>query len=303
MKIIDAHAHIAKPISGYCRRGELRAIGGGKARWANGEVMKLIPEGYGDMDFTAEAALRIMDENNVEKSVLVQGSMYGFQNEYTAEAVKKYPDRFAGACTVDPFAKNCLETLDRMIGRLGFRSVKFETSSGGGLMGFHNDFALDGAEMTSIYDVISKKSMTLILDIGDYTMESYQPVAVAKIAMRYPQMKIVVCHLLAPLPHCETILQQGLKELKRENVWFDTAALPCIAAPEVYPYPTALNAIRMAKDIVGADKLLWGTDMPMTVTMDSYQHLIDYVASEKIFTDAELENFYYKNAHGVYFDF
>ena len=303
MKIIDAHAHIAKPIAGYCRRGELRAIGGGKARWANGDVMKLIPDGYGDMDFTAESALRMMDENHVEKTVLVQGSMYGFQNEYTAEAVAKYPNRFTGACTVDPFAKNCMETLNRLTEELHFHSIKFEASSGGGLMGFHNDFALDGPEMTKIYDVIAKKSMTLVLDIGDHTMESYQPMAVANIAKRYPGLRIVVCHLLAPLPKCELVLEQGLKKLKYDNVWFDTAALPNIAAPEVYPYPTSLNAIRMAKEIVGAKHLMWGTDMPMTVTMDSYRHLMDYISTQNIFTDSELEDFYYNNAQEVYFNF
>ncbi len=32
MKIIDAHVHLVEIIAGYGRRGELRAIGDGKAR-------------------------------------------------------------------------------------------------------------------------------------------------------------------------------------------------------------------------------------------------------------------------------
>lgn len=31
MKKIDAHLHLAQIVAGYCRRGELRAIGGGRA--------------------------------------------------------------------------------------------------------------------------------------------------------------------------------------------------------------------------------------------------------------------------------
>ncbi len=31
MKKIDAHLHLANPVAGYCRRGESRAIGGGRA--------------------------------------------------------------------------------------------------------------------------------------------------------------------------------------------------------------------------------------------------------------------------------
>lgn len=29
---IDAHLHLAQVVAGYCRRGELRAVGGGKAK-------------------------------------------------------------------------------------------------------------------------------------------------------------------------------------------------------------------------------------------------------------------------------
>ena len=84
MKKIDAHLHLAKIVAGYCRRGELRAIGGGKCQWGSGEVFQLFPQtgDYGDDCFTAEQALAIMDRNNVEKAVLMNGSMYGFQNIY-----------------------------------------------------------------------------------------------------------------------------------------------------------------------------------------------------------------------------
>ena len=91
MKKIDAHLHLAKVLAGYCRRGELRAIGGGKAQWGSGEVFQLLPTTgeYGDDCFTAEQALAIMDRNNVEKAVLMNGSMYGFQNIYHEELLEK----------------------------------------------------------------------------------------------------------------------------------------------------------------------------------------------------------------------
>ena len=96
MKKIDAHLHLAQIVAGYCRRGELRAIGNGKAEWGNGEVFDLFPQTgeYGETNFTAEQALALMDKNDVERAVLMQGSMYGFQNLYHEEILKKYPDRF-----------------------------------------------------------------------------------------------------------------------------------------------------------------------------------------------------------------
>ena len=46
MKKIDAHLHLAKVVAGYCRRGELRAVGGGKAQWGNGEIFQLFPTDF-----------------------------------------------------------------------------------------------------------------------------------------------------------------------------------------------------------------------------------------------------------------
>ena len=45
MKIIDAHVHLVQCICGFGSRGELRAIGEGKARYADGSVISLIQIG------------------------------------------------------------------------------------------------------------------------------------------------------------------------------------------------------------------------------------------------------------------
>ena len=156
MKKIDAHLHLAKVVAGYCRRGELRAVGGGKAQWGNGEIFQLFPTDFGDTCFLAERALEIMDENQVEKAVLMQGSMYGFQNQYHYEVMQKYPDRFCPSCTVDPFMTDHMETLKYYLEEQKFHLVKFEVSSGGGLMGCHDSFDLAGERMMEIYRLIEK---------------------------------------------------------------------------------------------------------------------------------------------------
>ena len=91
MKKIDAHAHIFERIASFGKCGELRPIGNGVCRWANGDEMAIIPKGYGDKEFMAETLLKIMDEEDVEKAILLQGSLYGFQNEYAMETAEKYP--------------------------------------------------------------------------------------------------------------------------------------------------------------------------------------------------------------------
>lgn len=84
MKKIDGHAHILNTIAGFNGKGRLNALGNGYAIWDDGELIKLIPDGYGDKDFTAEAFLKYMDANDVEKAVILQGHLNGYQNYYTS---------------------------------------------------------------------------------------------------------------------------------------------------------------------------------------------------------------------------
>ena len=303
MKKIDAHLHLAKVLAGYCRRGELRAIGGGKAQWGSGEVFQLLPTTgeYGDDCFTAEQALAIMDRNDVEKAVLMNGSMYGFQNIFHEELLEKYPDRFCPSCEVDPFATNHMEALTRFLEEKKFHLVKFEVSSGGGLMGCHDPFDLSGDRMMEIYRLIEKNRGVVALDVGDIDMESHQTTALMRVADRCPDLKVVICHLLAPAREKRREWIAELQLLSQANIWFDIAAMPKIMAPDVYPYPETVEYLAQARDILGPKKLMWGTDAPFAATQDTYEHLADYLEKTDVFTEEELADIYYNNAKEVYF--
>lgn len=304
MKKIDAHLHVAQIVAGYCRRGELRAIGEGKAAWGNGEEFLLFPQNgeYGETNFTAEKALALMERHGVERAVLMQGSMYGFQNRYHSELLAQYPDRFCPTCTVDPFMTDAAKTLEYFFEKKGFRAAKFEVSSGGGLMGCHDPFDLAGPKMRPLFDIISAHKAPVALDVGDLTMKSHQPWSLARIAEDYPDMKLVICHLLAPMQGREKELTLSLELLNKPNVWFDLAALPKILAPDVYPYPKTNDVLKLAKSILGAKRLLWGSDAPFAATQDSYGHLAEYLMQGDAFTPDELEDVYYNNAKQVYFE-
>lgn len=299
MKKIDAHTHVFDYIKGYGSKGELYAMGGGMARWATGEVISMIPQGLGDKSFTGETLVSILKENQVEKAVLLQGSFYGFQNEYTYEIARRYPEILIAAGTMDPFCKERNKILDRLLYEFQFPVIKFETSSGGGLMGFHEDYIID-QQFEEIFDKIAKENRTLVLDIGSPNMASFQPEAVARVAKKYPKMHIIICHLLAPTLQDEKLLMDALNILNLDNIWFDLAAVPWNVAPETYPYPTGQHFIKLAKDIVGYQKLLWGTDVPSVLTKESYSNLCKYIIEADIFTEKELEAVFYHNALEAY---
>ena len=299
MRILDAHTHVFEYLSSFRGEGEIRAIGGGKARWANGQIVEMLPPELGDKGFEVETLVKVLKENGVEKAILLQGSFYGFHNEYVAEAVQKYPEMFLGAGTFDPFARYADQIYERLTHELGFKVIKFETSTGGGLMSYHETYDLFEV-FDPIVEKMEKNKQVLVLDIGSPGMSSFQPKAVAKLAKKHPQLNIIICHLLAPTLKDEEVLKEGLNVLKADNIWFDLAAVPFNVKPETYPYPTGQKYIAMAKEIVGAEKLIWGTDVPSVLVHDSYQELLTFISESGIFSEEELSGVLYDNGMEAY---
>jgi predicted TIM-barrel fold metal-dependent hydrolase len=167
-------------------------------------------------------------------------------------------------------------------------------------MGYHTVFPLDGPPIAALYPAISKAGAVLVLDIGSPGMGSFQSGAVAAIAKKYPSMRVVVCHLLAPHAGDDAVFTESIKTLSLPNVWFDLAAVPWNSGPEAYPYTTGLGFVGLAKKIAGAEKLLWGTDTPFTLTRETYARQISYLEESGIFTDGELELVFRTNAETAY---
>lgn len=302
MKIIDAHAHIVEYINGYGSQGELRAIGQGYAVYASGHRFRMLPEGFGDYGTTPEHLLKVMDAYHVEKAVLMQGMYLGFQNLYTHEAVKKYPDRFIGAATLDPYTRNKEKIIKYLFDELAFKIIKLEVSNTSGLMSNHPTVDLNGEIMHEIYQMANSKDLVFVIDIGRPGADSWQVDHLRAAILKYPQMNFVVCHLLAPQLNQMALLESSLKKLKLPNVYFDLAALPNNSKPELYPFITAQNYVRKAIDILGKDKIMWGSDMPCALNYDTYDHMIKYLSGSALFTEDELSSIFYHNANKLYFN-
>lgn len=299
--IIDAHAHVVQAIAGIGAEGELRPCGGGRAVYATGKTVQMLPPEIGEYDAAPEALLRVMDAHGVDKAVLLQGNYFGFQNLYTYEAVQAYPHRFAGAAAYDPFSFQADRIKTHLFDELGFRIVKFEVSSGSGLMANHPVVDLDGEVMHRAYRHAADRGLIFVIDIGRPGSVSWQVDALSRAIAQYPEMKFVICHLLAPQRGDGEVLKRALEKLALPNVWFDLASLCSNCRPDVFPYPTAQGYVQDAVDIVGAGRLLWGSDMPSTLTRDTYQHLIDFIALHPGLDGKDKERILYHNAQELFF--
>lgn len=306
MKKIDGHAHIVQAAAGFNGKGRMTPLGKGYTIWDDGDLLKLIPDGYGDIDFTAESFIRLMDENKIEKAVILQGHLNGYQNYYTYLSMKRYPDRFIGAFSLDPYADNADKILQRYVEVLGFRAIKFEISQGGGIHGYRSQtpFRLDtDPSVGKIFHYLANyPGFTVTVDYGNYDQISYQPEAIANLAKMYPHLDFVVCHLSFPHADAPERLKAALNQFKGlANVYTDLSAIQDIDRPDAYPFPKSEKNVRIAKEILGADHLIWGTDSPWSATFNTYEELATWLEHVDIFTEAELEDVLYNNAERVYF--
>ena len=88
------------------------------------------------------------------------------------------------------------------------------------------------------------------------------------------------------------------------NVWFDLSALPYhVQKEEEYPFPSTKRYFDLARGIVGAKKLLWGTDIPWLLGTANYQQLVahgKFLLSDC--TEKEREMMFAGNAWDVYWN-
>lgn len=299
--IVDAHVHVIERLAGFGGRGELRAIGGGKGRWATGEISTFIPKGWGEFSFSHGDLVQILATHGVSKAVMLQGSYYGFCNDYTHEAQLSHPGVLYGLGTFDPYCSQAKSIMARLIEDFSFKGFKFEMSAGFGLMGYHPDFRLDGERMEELWSYAEMRQLAVSLDLGTFGEPSLQLAALAEVAGRHRGIRFVVEHLFFPGPGHLDQLRRGLESLSAHtNISVTVASVPASLRPEPYPFPSARAYLEVARDILGAGRMLWGSDLPSTATDATYAQLIDYVANLGLFREDELRGIYGENAIRVY---
>lgn len=301
MKKIDAHTHLIQNICGIGSKGELRPIGKGKAQYASGDIIQLIPEQYGDYSLTAETLINTLKAHDVEKTICLQGNYAGFQNLYTYESQQKYPDFILGAATYDLTSYNRKLIIKNLFDDLKFKVIKMEMSNGSGYMANHDTLSLDSDLMHEAYKMANERDLIFVIDIGRPGNNCYQIDNLANAIKKYPHMKFIICHLTAPQHQQKKLLEDNLKKLNFPNVYFDIAALPN-NTKEPYPFIEAQEYIRLALNILGKDKIIWGSDFPSAMNYCTYKQSYDYIENSSLFSTEEKKHILYLNAKRVFFN-
>jgi len=295
--IIDAHSHLWLKQDTSWNGKPIRSLRNGRSIFL-GEEVQMIPPFIIDGRNTAEVFLSNMDYAQVSAAVVVQEFIDGFQNDYLAEVSRQYPDRFFVFGMADYLRQETgdgsQETAEQLLKR-GFKGLAIP---GHRLMGQ----PLTSEAMMQMFRMMEREGALLSITLEDGNRQTGE---LSEVIAECPRLKIAIGHLgmaNPPQTPCweNESWRQQIRLARNENVMIETGGITWLYNSEFYPFPSAVRAIREAADLVGFDKLMWGSDYPRTITAITYRMSYDFLLKTQELTDDEKQLLLGDNARRFY---
>ena len=286
LRIIDAHSHLWLRQDTVVDGQPIRTLERGRSLFFGREV-QMLPPFMIDGRNSAEVFLSNMDYARVGGAVVVQEFIDGIQNEYLAEVATKYPDRLKVCAMFDFRGEGFMEEAGRILPGGPFSGVSIP----GHRLG---KGSLCSDELMRMYSLMQEEGLYLSLCLHEDCSQISQ---VEEIVSAFPDLRIAIGHFgMVTTPKW---LEQ-IKLARHPNVMIESGGITWLFNSEFYPFKGAVRAIREAADLVGIDKLMWGSDYPRTITAITYKMSYDFVLRSDLLTDEEKRLFLGENAIRFY---
>ncbi|MFA5110296.1 MAG: amidohydrolase family protein [Desulfobaccales bacterium] len=203
-----------------------------------------------------EEMVGAMAEAGVEAAVVMgfpwrQEKLWRRQHEVILEAMRRFPRQLLGFCAVHVLSPDA----PREVGRCraaGFKGV-------GELAWYEADLGEDlTAVLAPIAELCQHYRVPLLLHTNDPLGPRYPGKGALSLPALYeaikafPEVDWILAHWGGGLPFYGLMKKEGPEVLRR--VYFDTAASPYLYRPQIY---------RLAAEMVGPEKIIFGSDYPL----------------------------------------
>jgi len=204
---------------------------------------------------TVDELIDSMDKEGIDISVIVNIGWTTHElcvetNDYILESIARYPKRLIGFGSIQP------NSFDAAV-------AEIERCAKGGIRGIGEIrpdmqlFELNDEIMLPIIETLRKHQLILLTHASEPVGHHYPgkgaitPEMLYPFITAFPDLTIVCAHWGGGLPFY-ALMPEVKKAMK--NVFFDTAASPYLYSPEIY---------QQVIQLVGADKILFGSDYPL----------------------------------------
>ena len=251
MRIIDPHVHV----------------------WKNDPQFPWAPETTHppSEDATPEMLLELMEENGVEKTVLVQVIHYRWDNSFAAHAMKIYPDKFMGVCRINPEHPDAPDHLSRWTEEHGFHGVRLSPA-----VGPAGDW-FKGPLMAPIFSRAEELGVPMLI----LTKPERLP-DLARILENHSDLIVVLDHMAdAPIDAAE-----------KQNLLLDMAKYPRVyvkishtwsISHSTYPWTDTHELVKKVYHTFGGPRIMWGTDWPVCLSKATYAQTLSLIKDEMDF--------------------
>lgn len=247
--IIDAHAHLWKKQNGIVNGKPVYDVGGGRSNFG-GEIKQMMPPYITDGENNVERFIANMDYAGVSGAVITQEYIDGNQDDYLL------------TCKSDRI-KICALYEEKVLGDIsGFDGIKICASR------LKDKNLLNHIEP---FKVANENGKFISIDLADGDEQTQM---MEEIINQFPDLRIAIGHF--GMVTRENWTQQ-IKLAKNKNVFVESGGITWLFNSEFYPYPSAVRAINEAAELVGFNKLMWGSDYPRTMTAITYKMSLDFI--------------------------
>ena len=289
MIIIDAHSHLWQKQDTIWNGKEIRTTQNGRSLFL-GEEVQMLPPFMIDGFNSAEVFLSNMDYAQVSAAIVVQEMIDGIQNDYLGKVATDYPNRFV-VCGMCDFLKDGFLNEAKKLIEKGFHGIAIP---GHRLLLDQRRVYLNSTEMMEMFKLMEKNHVFLSITLADGDLQVEE---LREVIQECPNLRIAIGHFGMPtIPRWE----EQIKLARYENVMIESGGITWLYNSEFYPFPSAINTIKQAADLVGIHKLMWGSDYPRTITAITYKMSYDFIIKSKVLSEKEKQLFLGENAIQFY---
>ncbi len=222
---------------------------------------------------TAEILMKSMNEAGIDKATLVQAYfVYEYDNRYTIDATRAYPERFASVVVLDPMDPKSPDELSRMVETQGVAGIRF-------MRGRLPESSLGKPETFPLWERIQQLRIPVAINdrIGELPK-------IRKPMERYPGVKVALEHAWGHkvgAPPEYAYLDPLFSLADNPNVYIKTAINNIAAAREEGGTPEQLYT-KLVK-VFGAKRIMWSSNYPAHPKFGSIKSRLDIARKELAF--------------------
>jgi predicted TIM-barrel fold metal-dependent hydrolase len=255
---------------------------------ADGEdyYIQYMPVGMADIEAPPEQMLAQMSYVGVDHCVLQAATIYGIMNDYHAFCQRQYPHAFTGLFQVNEALADTprwMAELTRARRELALGGLYYQLDT---FSRYGCQWSFDDPRYNEFWECVASMGIPVFLDatpVPNYDAASYvaNMGRLDTLLTRYPAMRWSV--IMAP--PVKYFAKDGKWEFPepvaraygRENLQLEVCYPITMGGAWDYPYREAQPLIKDLRDRYGAQKLLWGSDMPNVERFCTYKQCLDYV--------------------------